>query len=50
MNIDAAKIYNRVISGFNHSSPLICIAPNQFCYITVWMLDDKHDKRVQHDA
>lgn len=49
MNIDAAEIYNRVISGFNRASPLICNAPNQFYYTTVWMLDDKHDERVQHD-
>lgn len=44
MNIDAAEIYNGVISGFNRVSALICAAPNQFCYIAVWMLDDKHDE------
>lgn len=41
MNIDTAEIYNRVISGFNRVSALICVAPNQFYYI-VWMLVDKH--------
>lgn len=52
MNIDTVEIYNRVISGFNRFSTLICVAPNQFCYITVCItLDDKHDKCiVQHDA
>lgn len=51
MNIDAAEIYNRVISGFNRASALICVASNQFCYITVCMLDDKHnDEHIQHDA
>jgi len=33
MNIDAAEIYNQVIFGFNRSSALIYVAPNQFCYI-----------------
>lgn len=50
MNIDTAEIYNRVISGFNCASALICIAANQFYYITVCILDDKHDERTQHDA
>lgn len=51
MNIDVAEIYNRVISGFNRASALICVASNQFCYITVCMLDDKHnDEHIQHDA
>lgn len=51
MNIDAAEIYNRVISGFNRASALICVASNQFCCIIVCILDDKHDnEHMQHDA
>ena len=54
MNIDAAEIYNHVIFGFNRSSTLIyalhLINFVKLLYYTVCKLNDKHDRRMRHDA